>query len=250
MTPREREDAALAELTSRSAQLEKGRIESYGPHPDQIVEWHGPNEPGAAPVMFIHGGFFRPAIDRSHARLTAATLAAATQTPVALAGYRRIPGDPAAGIADIGAIADRLEPAIWVGHSAGGTLVLLRALDRRRPGVRVVALAPIVDVQRGLAERLGDGALEDWLGPPIAAEPSTYAPFNPVELVAALPERLETVRCLHGAGDLTVPASQSSHSGVPHLIVPAAHHLDLIDPASDAWPTVVATIQAMRAPTR
>lgn len=248
MTPQERENAALGSLISRSTQVEAGRVETYGPHPDQIIEWYAPRTDGGAPLVFLHGGFFRPTIDRSHARLTASTLATTLEVPVVLAEYRRVPGQPDAGVADIRAISDLLEglhetPSVWVGHSAGGALALLRAFDQIRPAVPTVALAPVVDVQRGLADGLGDGALEAWLGSRMAAKPARYAQFDPVRLLAEVSERLDVVCCVHGADDLAVPVSQSAESGIPHLIVPDAHHFDLLDPEAPAWDTVVSAIR-------
>lgn len=251
MTPQEREDAALDSLVARSAQVQAGRIEAYGPHPDQVIEWYAPRTVGGAPLVFVHGGFFRPSTDRSHARLTASALADALGAPVVLAEYRRTPGHPDAAVADIRAISDLLEglgedAVTWVGHSAGGTLVLLRAFDEVRPAVPVVALAPIADLRRGLGDQLGAGALDAWLGSRMAAKPIRYAKLDPVRLSEDVPERRAHVLCLHGAADLTVPASQSGESGIPHRVLAGAHHYDLIDPAATAWSEVTAAIRSAR----
>lgn len=225
-----------------------GRTDSYGPHVDQVIEWFAGDASPLAPVVLVHGGYFRPTIDRSHARLTAAALAAALYRPVVLAEYRRIGGHPEAAVADICAISDLLEglgesPAAWVGHSAGGTLVLQRAFDQVRPPVPTIALAPIADLRSALKAGLGAGAIEDWLGPRMAAKPSRYAHLDPSRLLAEVPERLSEVVCLHGEDDQTVPVSQSGESGMPHWILAGAHHFDVIDPESSAWGDVVAAIR-------
>lgn len=249
MTPQEREDAALDSLLERAAQVGPGREESYGPHPDQIIEWYAPRTSGGSPIVFVHGGFFRPTIDRAHARLAAAILADQLARPVVLAEYRRVSGDPDLSVTDIHAISDLLEglgeePAAWVGHSAGGTLVLQRAFDQVRPAVPVVALAPVVDLTSGLTETLGEGAIMDWLGARTAAKRGRYAHLDPVRLLAEVPERLGQVRCVHGAEDLTVPVAQSTGSGLAVDVIAGAHHYDLIDPAAAAWTEVVVAVRS------
>lgn len=258
---REREDAALVSLLERARSAPPGRVESYGPHPDQVVEWYAPGrvpdvEPahasGSAPVVVLHGGFFRPSIDRSHARPMAAALAERLRVPVILAEYRRVSGDPEASLADVATVSDLLEatfdePCLWVGHSAGGTLVLLRAFDEVRPAVPTLALAPVADLGAAIADRLGDGAVALWLGPRTAAKPSRYAHLEPARLAENLPERVGGVVSLHGAADTTVPPSQSRSSGLACEVVPGAHHYDLIDPESAAWPSVLEAIQRLSA---
>lgn len=244
-----REDTALASIVARSAQVAPGRIEPYGPHPDQRIEWYASGSSSGAPIVFVHGGFFRPSTDRSHARLAASALARQLGSPVVLVEYRRMSGHPAASVADIHAVSDLLEgldedPAVWVGHSAGGALVLQRALDVIRPAVPAVALAPVADLRRAVADHLGDGAVVSWLGARVAAKPSRYAHLDPGRLALELPERLDHVVCLHGEDDCTVPPSQSSDSGIPHQMVSGAHHYDLIDPESAAWPVVLAAIRS------
>ena len=258
-SPLAREDAALDHLIVQSAVAEPGRIEAYGPHPDQVIEWYAPlassgispivDPPLGGPVVFIHGGFFRPSIDRAHARSTAAALADRVGSPVVLAEYQRVSGQPDVTVHDIRGISDLLEglgqePSVWVGHSAGGTLVLLRALDQVRPAVPVVALAPIVDLRSGLEGDLGAGAIRDWLGERTAAKPSRYGHVNPAALAADLPERHDMVLCVHGDGDQTVPVTQSLEGGLPALTVDGAHHYDLIDPVAPAFEVVLDAVRA------
>lgn len=244
-----REDAALASLVLRSAQVSPKRIEAYGPHPDQRIEWYAAGTSIAgAPVVLVHGGFFRPSVDRTHARVTASALAEQLGAPVVLVEYRRAGGNPDATVADVQAVSDLMEgmgedPAVWVGHSAGGALVLQRAFDPIRPAVPAVALAPVADLRSAVTDRLGDGAVVAWLGTRRAAKPSRYAHLDPMRLARTLPERWGQVGCLHGTDDHTVPSSQSCESGLPVELVEGAHHYDLIDPESAAWPVVLDAIR-------
>ena len=244
MTIQAKETAACRSLLERSAQIAPGRIESYGPDPEQLIEWFGEDVSGPTPLVLVHGGYFRPSIDRSHARFTAAELARELARPIALVEYRRVSGHPDETTADLCAVSDLLEglyggSAAWVGHSAGGTLVLQRAFDQVRPPVPTVALAPIVDLRRGLRDRLGDGAVGAWLGTRMAAKPGRYAHLDPSRLLTEVPERLPYVVSLHGQDDATVPVSQSGESRIPHRLLAGAHHFDLIDPETPAWAEVV-----------
>lgn len=248
MTPQEREDTALERLRAIAAEIAPGRIEHYGPGPDQLIEWYVSGSPVAQPIVLVHGGFFRPSIDRANARPLARALAAELSRPVVLMEYRRVPGSPMETVEDIHAVSDLLEgleeqPAAWVGHSAGGTLVLQRALDPVRPAVPTLALAPVADLRSGLIDDLGNGAIRDWLGTRTARKPSRYAHLDPVVLLAALPERRESIVCVHGVDDLTVPLAQSVGSGLPVAELQGAHHFDVIDPQSPFFPDVLRLIR-------
>src|SRR5699024_8411002 len=47
----------------------------YGDSPDQFVEVYGDPATASATVVFVHGGYFRPRTDLSHARPLAVSLA-------------------------------------------------------------------------------------------------------------------------------------------------------------------------------
>ena len=248
MTMTEREDIALDRLRARAGEIAPGRIEHYGPAPEQVIEWYMSGDPVAQPVVLVHGGFFRPSIDRTNARPLAWALAAELARPVVLMEYRRVPGRPMETVEDVHAVSDLLEgleeqPVAWIGHSAGGTLVLQRALDPVRPAVLTFAIAPVADLGSGLRDDLGNGAIRDWLGARTAAKPSRYAHLDPVALLAGLPERRESIVCVHGVDDGTVPVTQSVGSGLPVVELAGAHHFDVIDPESALFPDVLAVLR-------
>lgn len=266
----ETEDETLTRLQDEGSPphpVEPVTLLAYGELPDQVVELHEPPA-GAAPALggsapartlvVVHGGYFRPAVDRTHARPMARALAAAGWR-VALAEYRRVPGDPEAMTADLAALDGRLraddhDVAAWVGHSAGGTLVLWRALTSTLPPVPVVALAPVADLDAAVDDRLGADAVRDWIGATPAQAPDLYARLDPLRLREARPPRAagdvaaQGITILHGDVDATVPLQQSA--GWERSVLAGADHFDVVDPSSLHWPSVLAEITRRAAPRR
>ncbi|WP_377322906.1 alpha/beta hydrolase family protein [Pimelobacter simplex] len=248
------EDAAWERIDAASAAHSPAPLVRYGTDADQVAETYGTGagaETGA--IVLVHGGYFRPSIDRGHARRLAADLAAATGQQVWLAEYRRIPGDPAATLADLRAL-DALVRATapvtaWVGHSAGGTLVLWRACAADLPPVPVVALAPVADLRRAAEERLGDGAVVEWMGGTPSDVPERYAAADPLpRLLAGAADRPGGgVTVLHGDLDETVPLRQSAAlTGAPGVrveVLADAHHFDAYDLGAPAGRALVAALR-------
>lgn len=219
----------------------------YGDHPEQVVDVRVPPGTGpAALVVVVHGGFWRPEYDRTHAAAQSAGLADAGYV-VATVEYRR--GDRERLLADVRSALDaaphlaaqaapgRVDAGrvVLVGHSAGGHLVLLES----RRGTGVVALAPVADLAAAERDALGDGAVRAFLGGPASAHPD----LDP----ALLPAPPVPVVLVHGLDDDRVPAEQSrayaaARPGVGLDLVPGAGHFALIDPESPAWPRVLAAV--------
>lgn len=234
------EDEALRRLQDEGGNPASVTPQTYGDGPDQVFETHGPTD--ARTLVVVHGGYFRPAIDRTHSRPMARALAAQGWR-VVLAEYRRVPGTPFATTEDLTALDAHLrehghDVAAWVGHSAGGALVLWRALTTQLPPVKVVALAPVSDFDRAVAERLGGDAVSDWIGSAHGAVDR----LDPTRLLAANPVGAERIHLIHGDQDRTVPVSQGEALPVERTVVAGAHHFDLIDPTSPHWPTVLAAL--------
>jgi acetyl esterase/lipase len=244
----------------------------YGPGPDQVasVWWPRPGAAGATGatgaaglVLFLHGGFWRAAWDRTHAGPLAVGLAEAGFT-VCLPEYRRTGGGGGwpATFDDIAAAVDTLpglfgdsSGVVLAGHSAGGHLSLWAAARHRLPAgtpwrttgpapIRgVVALAAVSDLTACAEEGLGGGAAAALMGGSPAAEPDRYARADPARL---LPIGVP-VWLLHGDRDDRVPAPMSrSFAARPRAAgdqvtareLPECDHFDLIDPRSAAWPAV------------
>ncbi|MDN5726463.1 MAG: hypothetical protein L0G99_11115, partial [Propionibacteriales bacterium] len=221
----------------------------YGSEVDQVFETYGPaNGPL---VVVVHGGYFRSTIDRTHARPMARALAT-SGLRVVLTEYRRVPGRPELTMDDLRLLEDHLtahgdRPALWLGHSAGGLLVLQRATDRTRPPVPVIALAGVTGLIRAAAEGVGDGAIVGWMGGSPADLPGAYDQADPQVRLSRPYDHDQDhptpkIWLLHGTDDVTVPVSHSVTFGAPATIIHGAHHYDLIDPESPYWPRVVSSV--------
>ncbi|PXX69285.1 acetyl esterase/lipase [Nocardia tenerifensis] len=229
----DREEAALDRLLRQGA--DAGVVTSYGPHADQVLEVFGASGPT---VVYLHGGYFRPTIDRTHGR-PFARAAAATGVRVVLPEYRREPGNPYAAMEDLDLLEGFLaEPVLWVGHSAGGMLALTRAY--RRSAV-VLALAPVADLALASRLGLGGGAVTAWMGGTPEQQAARYADLDPRVRLAP---RRPGVLLVHGSDDRTVPVSMSQDSPAESVVLPGAHHFDLIDPESEKWPGVMELMRA------
>jgi acetyl esterase/lipase len=238
----------------------------YGPRPEHVLDLRLPQAPGrTAPlIVLIHGGFWRPAYDRTHLGPMGYALAAAGYM-VAVPEYRRAgmaeegwPGtfndialacDRVAGIAAAHGAGADIGTVTWAGHSAGGHLVLWAAA---RPGLppecrwrgpftaaHVVSLAGCSSLRLCADWNLGAGAVRALMGGTPDEVPERYAVADP----AALPPPTVPVTLVHGTADDQVPVSMSRAFPVGRRVeIPGADHFDLIDPQSRAWPRVLAAL--------
>jgi acetyl esterase/lipase len=234
------------------------RTLAYGDGPEHVFDVRMP--PAGVPqrtlVVFLHGGFWRAAYDRSHVGPLAADLASRGY-PVVCLEYRRTgqpgggwPGtlvDVATGVAGVPGLLGIPGPPIVAGHSAGGHLALWSATQV--PTCGVLALAPVADLVEGYRLGLGAGAVGALLGGGPERVPERYAAADP----AGLPAPPVPAVLLHGTGDDVVPVSLSQAyarrpGGRVRLVeIPGAGHFDLIDPLAAAWPTVVDALRTLGA---
>jgi acetyl esterase/lipase len=220
------------------------RVLAYGELPEQVIELRVASPQASAPrppVLLIHGGFWRPHIDRSHTGPMAAELAAQGWTALS-AEYRRIPGQPDLALGDLCRAIEQLpslldapcERLLVMGHSAGGHLALCLAASGLASGV--LALAPVADLRLAEERRLGDGAVRAFLGGSAESRPD----LDPRRMSA--PAIATTI--IHGTDDVIVPLEiaesyASAHAQVRLVRQVGAGHFALIDPLSRAWPAVV-----------
>jgi acetyl esterase/lipase len=216
----------------------------YGEGPSRLAELYRSAGAGA-PVLFLHGGFWRSRYDRAHARPLAAALADAGH-PVALAEYRRV-GEPGGGwmgtFDDVAAVVAAAEgwlggPFLLVGHSAGGHLAVWSQSVRPAPGVAgIVSLAGVLDVEGADADALSEGAVAELVGGDL---PERRARIDPLRLP---PPRVPTV-VMHGEADAEVPIAYARRYASAHpstrLVPTDDGHYEFIDPRSAAFRLLLA----------
>lgn len=224
---------------------------SYGAHPDQLADLRRGARGAHLPLLVvIHGGFWKPAYDRSHAQAMSAALALAGWSVLTLE-YRRIPGQPQAMLQDIASalttLPSRVAPhngkLLLIGHSAGGHLVLWAAAALPLASLRgVVALAPAADLRLAHGLQLGSGAVQSFLGTPPAQQPN----LDPMNLSApSMP-----VTLIQGEDDQVVPpaVAQSYCKAFPAtrlVALPGVGHFALIDPLTPAWSVVLKELNTL-----
>ena len=252
MTDQPSDPLLLPDLTLRYAEHEDGLVDVHlpgGSLPDRAAD------PAVPLVVYVHGGFWRTAYDRRHARPLARALADAGAV-VASVEYRRV-GEGAAGgwpttgddvraaldalpglLAEVGV---RTGPPRLVGHSAGGHLVLW-LLATGAPAERVVPLAPVCDLGEATRRHLGDDATAALMGgqDPAVADPAVLLHDPPTS------EDRPTTTIVHGRADDVVPLALSEGLVAAHpwigLEVLDVDHMGVIDPTGPAWPTVRAAV--------
>jgi acetyl esterase/lipase len=182
----------------------------YGQLAEQVADvWYGKSAPQHKPLLImIHGGFWRPPIDRTHTGPLCEALANMGWT-IASIEYRRIPGKPDASAVDVcaavaalpGLIERHNGKAIVIGHSAGGHLCLYAAARSDQPKlIGVVALGPAADLQMAESLNLGNGAAQAFLGVPAAQR----VDLDPVRLPAPAAQ----VAIVHGMQDANRAGAQ------------------------------------------
>ena len=242
----------------------------YGEQPDQLADVWLPHATPAPLVIFIHGGFWRAAYDRTHAAPLAADLAE-RGFAVATIEYRRV-GQPGGGwlgtFSDVAAAAAAVpdllakelahrglppvnaDRPILAGHSAGGHLALWYAAVAPDAVGGVLALAPVADLIAAVRRRLGNDAVVALLGGGPDALPDRYASADPM---AHLPLKVRTI-IVHGVEDEEVPvelsrdyAESAQRAGDDTALVELAgvEHYAVIDPLSRAWPAVLEALRQL-----
>jgi acetyl esterase/lipase len=218
---------------------------AYGTQPGQILEVRYGRDGATRPlVIVIHGGFWRPDIDRAHARPMAEAIAAAGWT-VVLPEYSRVMHNPAPTFADLrqllshspGQVQSHNGRVVLVGHSAGGHLALWASAAKICPTLSgTLALAPVADLMLAHRLGLGNGAVFRFLG----VEPASRPDLDPGRMTAPI----TPTTLMHGLDDDTVPASLSESYVATHpttrlRAVAGAGHYALIDPQASAWSRVL-----------
>jgi acetyl esterase/lipase len=234
---------------------------AYGTDANQFGDLRLPKTKGPFPVvMNLHGGYWRAKYDLAHAGHLCAALAAKGVATWNVE-YRRVgnlgggwPGtfeDIRSAYRYLPQIAKRYDldstKVLVIGHSAGGQLALCLAAHESSLK-RVISLAGVVDLQQAWEQHLSNNAVVEFLGGKPGEVPDHYREADPMNLAI---DHDTTQWLIHGAGDDVVPshfsrqyAEQKKKLGedVHYTEISIAGHFDLIDPRSNAWPTVENTV--------
>jgi acetyl esterase/lipase len=143
---------------------------------------------------------------------------------------------------------------VAVGHSAGGHLATWAAgrsrLASGAPGTRpaveiagVISLAGVLDLRTAAREKLGNGAVIDFMGGSPDEHPQRYAVADPLSQVP-IPA---VVRCVHAHADDRVPFTQSvTYVEAAQAVRQDAQlrevdgdHFSITDISSPEWPAIV-----------
>lgn len=230
----------------------------YADRAEAVIDLYVPSVPAHDTVVFVHGGFWKAAYDRRHARPLARALAEEGHL-VALPEYRRV-GDvrdgggwPVTGD-DVRTAVRRLPEllpgsgidtptrTIAAGHSAGGHLALWLANEDVHLD-RVVGLAPVSDLVEAERLGLGGGAVRALMGG--GPGEVDYRPADPLTRLSDRPDARVLVQ--HGTDDDTVPIELSrglehAHPWIDVREQSGVGHYDVLDPASSAFADLVAAL--------
>ena len=234
------------------------RTTAYGDDPAQVYDVRLPDRVTRnLTVVVVHGGFWRPEYDRTHASRQAQAFADAGY-PTAAVEYRRpgMPGggwpgtadDVAAAISAVRRDPDLGHPPVLVGHSAGGQLVAWAAAQPWAHGLRgSVSLAGVLALGHGAETGVGGTAITDFLGGWPTDSPEAYAAADPLGLAPGIPALL-----VHAHDDDVVPFDQSERYAAAHHApnvrltpVKGGGHYGLIDPEHPAFAQVLAAVDVL-----
>lgn len=249
--------AKVAELPSRPADYKM----NYGEDPLQYASiWKREKNLGKKPiVVFIHGGCWLNAFDKSHTNALATALSRYGYTVLSLE-YRRTgdqgggwPGtyhDVMAGLRLVPKLRNYfIDPSSFVimGHSAGGHLALLaRSRWQKQKEFNselkaVIGLAAITDIKRySEGKNSCQTATPKFMGGDYASKKTEYKLANPVGQVM-----FENSILLQGDKDSIVPVEYADYVKGKKVVLKGVGHFDWVHPGSLAFQEILSTLRAL-----
>jgi acetyl esterase/lipase len=238
----------------------------YGLERDQVAELRVPDGAGPHPVVvLIHGGAWK-AIWRKDLMAEMAVDLARRGLASWNIEFRRLGAgggwpttfeDVSNAIGALQGLTEQLpldsSRVVFVGHSSGGHLALWAAAKEQTPRrpIGVVSLAGISDLVEGARRRMfgGDNTVAELLGGGPDEVPERYATVSPRALLPlGVPQTL-----VQGLDDHLIDLVDQNRThardgaaagdSVRLVEIEGATHMDLIEPSSAAWATVVREIE-------
>jgi acetyl esterase/lipase len=214
----------------------------YGDHEDQVLDLRRTDGPVA---LVLHGGFWRTGFAKRNTDAVATALAREGWT-TANVEYRRLgPGAYREMLDDVAAAARLVQPAVAIGHSAGGHLALWLAAHGATTAA--VALAGVCDLGDAASRGLGGNAVQELLGGEPEDVPDAYRDADPArELPLGVPQLL-----VHGSADDRVPIEHArayaaaAGDEARMLELDGADHFYVIDPRYDGWRAIPAAMRGL-----
>ncbi|MGB7859384.1 MAG: type II 3-dehydroquinate dehydratase [Acidimicrobiia bacterium] len=209
---------------------------SYGAGKDNVGEIR---VSGDTLVVLVHGGFWRREWARDTTESAAVDLTKRGMTTWNIE-YRRLgdgggwpdsPNDVLEALDHIPELGVKPRRVVVVGHSAGGNMAMWAAQRSMTPIDEVIALAPLVDLERHARSQMY-GAFEAQQlldqGAPPRVEPGDVRTF-----------------LIHGETDSHVPIGHSADLARDRrleLLTTATGHFELLDPSREHWDQLVAEV--------
>lgn len=257
-----------SEVAKLTASLHTAEI-SYGDLAEQkILFWPATGPKKNNTVIFIHGGCWLAQFDITHSLALTSGLASQGFDVFSIE-YRRSGngGEWPVALEDIqlalAAIHQELAltnkvynlPVSLVGHSAGGHLATLAALNlppEHFSKVHLFGLAPIIDlVAYAQGENSCQTATPAFMGGTAAEQVEAYKVANPLEYKKLIDKSstskspLQSATMMIGKRDVIVPLSMAQHPDADFTVIDQAGHFDWIHPGSDAFKQLVAKLTAV-----
>ena len=236
----------------------------YGYDYQQYLDLRRPRGEVHGTVVLFHGGYWQyphGADLMENLAMTFGRLGYAT----ANVEYRRVGsgGGFPTTFEDVAAAVDRLADEevgdlVAVGHSAGGHLAAWAASrNERTPGGppdrslrTAISLSGVLDLTEAAGTAGPSGPTIELMGGAPEEVPERYQLGDPARLIPTCP-----VFACHATGDMVVPVEQSqgyvdavrAADGQASYVSLPGDHLSIIDPLSDAFPTIKGLVaQAVR----